>query len=288
MANPRIAWIGIGHLGTPIVQRLIDAGYRPTLYDVSADRLEAFAGKAALAASAAEAAAADLIFSTLPNDAALASVAADVFAAMPGGASYIDLSTVSPDASAAVAARAEERSYLRAPVSGSVSHAEKGILTVLASGPQAAYELAAPVFDCFCGARFHVGSGEEARYLKLMINNLVGSTAALMAESLALGRKAGLDWEKALDVIAASAVASPLVKYKTEALKARDFSPAFTTALMIKDMKLFCDAASALGCAKPLADETLSLLEEQRDAGMGEEDFFATVKLLENKAGLAQ
>lgn len=278
----RIGWIGVGNLATPIVRRLAAAGFEPVLYDLRPP--EGLPGR--VAASLAEAADADAVFSTLPSDAAFESVGRDVLAALRADAVYCDMSTVSPEASARVAAAAGDRAFLRAPVSGSVSHAEKGILTVIASGPRAAYDRLVPVFEHVSAARYHVGEGEEARVLKLIINDLVGSTAALMAEGLTLGRKAGLDWETMLTVIGDSAVASPLVKYKADVLKTRDFAPAFTTDLMVKDMALVAGAAKSFGCQMPLAEATLAMMREHAASGGGAEDFFAVLKLMERKAGL--
>ncbi len=290
--SPSIAWIGVGKLGHPMAMRVADAGFPLTVFDTLTDNTAPFHGKATVAASQVQAlAGAELAISTIPNDAVLTAVAlgADgVIATLPRGAVFVDMSTVSPEASAAVAAEADQAgvAYLRAPVSGSVAHAEQGILTVLCSGDRSAYDRCLPIFDAFSAHSYHVGVGEEARYLKLVINNLVGSTAALLAESLALGRKGGLDWQVMLDVIANSAVASPLVKYKVGPLGKRDFTPAFTTAQMIKDIGLVVDTAEATGCSTPLATETLALLREQAEAGMAEEDFSATVKLMEARAGL--
>lgn len=282
--SDRVAWIGVGNLGGPMVQRLIDAGSRPLLFDVNPKALERFAEVADIAPSLEAVAAADIIVSTLPNDAVLTSVAESLAGSMADGAVYCDMSTVSPQASAEAAALLAGKAYLRAPVSGSVPHAQQGILTVLASGSEAAYARCMPIFQCFAKTFFHVGEGEEARFLKLVINNLVGSTAALMAESLALAGKAGLDPATTLDVLATSAVASPLLKYKVEPLKARDFTPTFTTLMMIKDMGLFAEAAEHLGTPAPLAAVTLRLLAQHAAEDGGEEDFFGLVKLLERQA----
>jgi 3-hydroxyisobutyrate dehydrogenase len=288
-ADQTIAWIGVGNLATPIVARLIAAGIRPTLYDIRADATAPFAGKVEIAASLDEAVAgSDLTFSTIPSHDALHAVAAAVSARGKAGAVWCDMSTVSPQASEDAAALLEGTgiAHLRAPVSGSVGQAEQGVLTVIASGPEDAYQRCLPVFKHFSTQRFHVGHGEEARYMKLLINNMVGSLAAMLAESLAMGTKAGLDWTTMLDVVSASAIASPLLKYKAELLKKRDFSPAFTTDLMIKDMALFEDAASALGCSAPLAGETLALLKDYAAAGGAEEDYYGLVKLFEERAGV--
>lgn len=285
----RIAWIGIGNLGSPMVARLIAAGIRPVLYDVRPEALTPFAGQTDFAETvAATAANADLVFSTIPSDTILTAVAAEVAAALPRGAIYCDMSTVSPRASAEVAILFEraERSYLRAGVSGTVVHAENGVLTMIASGPEQAYVRCLPVFDHFAARCFHAGAAEEARTLKLLINNLVGSTIAVLAESLATGSKAGLDWATMLEVVGASAIASPLLNAKVDALKNRDFTPAFTTDLMIKDISLFTQTAGDLGCQTPMAKQTLTLLAELAEAGGGAEDYLGLVKLLEAKAGL--
>lgn len=278
-----LAWIGVGNLATPIVRRLIAAGHQPVLHDIRP--IEGL--DATVAGSLEEAVGgADLVFSTLPSEAAFESVAAVVLGAMPSGAVYCDLSTVSPAASARVAALAGERAYVRAPVSGSVGHAEAGTLTVIASGPEAAYRRLLPVLERFSASRYHVGEGEEARVLKLMINNLLGGTAALLGESLALGEKAGLDWAMMLDVIGDSAAASPLLKFKVDPMKARDFNPAFTTNLMVKDLTLLIDTAEAAGSDVPMARRAVELLAEHAAAGYGEEDYFGLVQSSEAKAGL--
>ncbi len=282
--SPWVAWIGVGNLGAPMLRRVIAAGHRPLVFDVDPKALEPFAETVDPAPSLAVAATADVIVSTLPRDSILVAVGEEIAAAMSSEAVFCDMSTVSPEASAQVAEMMGDRSYLRAPVSGSVSHAEKGILTVLASGPEAAFDRCRSFFECFASRSFYVGQGEEARYLKLVVNNLVGSTAALMAESLALASKAGLDPATTLEVLANSAVASPLVKYKVEPLKARDFTPTFTTEMMIKDMGLFADAAEALGTPAPMAAVTLDLLRQHAMSGGAEEDFFGLVKLLERQS----
>jgi 3-hydroxyisobutyrate dehydrogenase-like beta-hydroxyacid dehydrogenase len=283
----RVAWIGVGTLATPIVRRLVAAGLRPVLHDPRPAGTAPFADAADVAATASGAAAgADLVFATLPSDAALEAVATAVFPAMRADAVFCDLSTVSPDASARAAALSGGRPYLRAPVSGSVSHAEQGILTVLASGPAEAFERCLPVLSLFSARRLYVGAAEEARVLKLAINSMVGSTAALLAESLTLALKASIDRETALDAIAASAVASPLVAYKVGALKARDYAPAFTAALMAKDMTLVVEAARSLGAPAPLAERTLELLDRLDGAGGAGLDFVALAELFAADAGL--
>ncbi|GAB5376533.1 MAG: NAD(P)-dependent oxidoreductase [Acuticoccus sp.] len=278
-----IAWIGVGNLATPIVERLVAAGETLVLCDV---RPLPDLGAQVAPDAATAAAEADIVFSTLPSDASFAAVADTVFGAMKPDAVYCDMSTVSPRVSAEVAARAGERAYLRAPVSGTVGHARAGALTVFASGPEAVLRRVEPVFAHFASAVHHVGAAEEARVVKLIVNNLVGATAALLGESLALGEKAGLDWSMMLDLMDSSAAASPILKIKIDPMKARDYRPAFTTDLMVKDLSLVVETARDLGCDTPMAETTLALMKAHARAGHGNEDYFGVVQTLEERAGM--
>ena len=116
--------------------------------------------------------------------------------------------------------------YVRAPLSGSTALAEKAALTVLASGDADAWTTVLPYIERMASRHFYLGPGEEARYMKLVLNTLVGATSAVLSEALALGESGDLDRARMMEVICESAVASPLLAYKREALVANDFSPA--------------------------------------------------------------
>src|SRR3954451_14344159 len=264
--QPVIGWIGLGKMGLPIVGNLLNSGFEVVVYDVDAQRTETLAQRGARPSKdiAGVAASAQLIFSIIPDDAALQKVALGpqgVIANAPDGAVYIDMSTVSPSVSETVrdAARARAIDFIAAPVSGSTVLAEKAQLTVFASGPESAFKRALPVFEALAARQYYVGAQEQARYLKLAINHLVGSTAVLLAEALTLGKKGGLDWTEMLTVIGDSVAASPLIKYKLEPLKQRDFSPAFSSRQMLKDMSLVVDAGVEAGV--PMA--AAALVREQ-------------------------
>ncbi|MEM8796387.1 MAG: NAD(P)-dependent oxidoreductase [Pseudomonadota bacterium] len=287
MPDKKIGWIGVGLLGTPIVERFLGAGYDVVLHSRRRQSLEAFEGKALLVNSPAEVAAeADIIFSALPGDKAFESVATEVLKALKPGQIYCDISTVSPEISIKVSEECGE--FVRAPVSGSVTHAKAGNLVVLGSGIKSTFDELAPVFSVFSNTQLYVGPGDQARYLKLLINNLVGATAGLMAESLIVGEKAGLNRDLVLDALAQSAVGSPLVKYKAETLKAENYAPAFPTTAMVKDITLFAEAAGKLNCASPYADLTVGLLKENAAReSRGEEDFSALTKLFSERASFS-
>jgi 3-hydroxyisobutyrate dehydrogenase-like beta-hydroxyacid dehydrogenase len=207
---------------------------------------------------------------------------------MKPGSIYVDMSTVSPEVSAEVSAAAEAAgiAYLRAPVSGSIALAEVGKLTIMVSGPAAAYERCEPIFDAMGAQNFYLGDGDQARYLKLVINLLVGTTGAVLAEALTLGRKGGLDWNQMIDVIGVSAAASPYIQYNVAPLKARDFTPQFTTEQMVKDSRLISKAGHAAGVPLAIGDAMLATFEQTIEAGYGGENLTAAIKMIEAKSGL--
>lgn len=289
MKRPVIGWIGLGKMGAPMCDHLLKAGYVLHVYDVNTAQVQAFAAKGAVACADIPglAAAVDVVISMVPDDSVLYQVSLDVLEHLAPGNCYADMSTVSPKASAKVADAAAQHhiDYVCAPVSGSTELAQKAALTVFTSGPQRACEALEPIFTSFSSSRYHVGSSHQARYLKLAINHLVGSTAALMAEALVLGLKGDIAWHVMLEVMGASVIASPLVKYKLATLQSRDFAPAFSAAQMRKDMGLVQAAGEACGAQMPMA----ALAHEyfQRYATHSpDRDFFGVVEDVEASSGL--
>jgi 3-hydroxyisobutyrate dehydrogenase len=290
--TPRLGWIGLGKMGTPICRNLLAKAFPLAVYDIDPARAGVLAEQGARPAAdlAALAAGADVVLSMVPDDDALRTAVlgqGGVLAQMAPGSVYVDLSTVSPRASEEVAAAAEAGGvgYVCAPVSGSTVLAEQAALTVFASGPADAYRRCEPVFAALAARQYYVGTDQQARYLKLAVNHFVGTTAVVMAEALALGRKGGLDWAQMLEVIGASVAASPLVKYKLEPLKQRDFAPAFSAAQMLKDMSLVAGAGAAEGVAMPLAALVRDRYADYAANAAGR-DFFGIVEDVEARSGL--
>jgi 3-hydroxyisobutyrate dehydrogenase-like beta-hydroxyacid dehydrogenase len=289
----RVSWIGLGRMGSSMASLILQAGYPLLVYSRSkASRQGLVSQGAAEAGSLAECAApADCIFCSLSDDAALAQVALGpqgVLAHARRGAIFAETSTVSTQISAQVAQEADARGidYLRLPISGNAASARTGNVTVLVSGPQAAWLRIKPVVEAFSKAQVYLGTGEEARVMKLVVNALVVNFAQTMAEALTLGRKAGLDWDLMLDTLAQSTLASPWLKLKAGLLKQRDFSPTMTTRLILKDLDLMLSAARTHEVPMPLTASTRQLLQMTVGAGFGEDDFLATIKLAEQQAGL--
>ena len=288
-----VGWIGLGKMGAPMAGNLVKAGVPLSVHNRTRKRTHDLEGAGAAIADsvAALAGSTDVVISMVSDDHALEAVSLGpdgAFAAMAPGAIFIDMSTVSPTASARIAEAAEAKgiAYLRAPVSGSVALAETATLTILVSGPRDAYDQCVALFEAMGAKNYHVGTGEQARVLKLSLNMMVGITAAMMGEALAFGEGGGLDWEQMLEVIGNSAVASPLVGYKVGPLKARDFTPAFTASQMAKDFDLALAAAKDTNVPMPITALVRQFWTTMDATGKGELDFFAYVTLLEEMAGL--
>ena len=284
----QIGWVGVGKMGLPMASHLLAAGHEVFACDLSPELVQAVVvrGARAAASPAAAAAQAEVVFSSIPDDAALREIAKGILAGARSGAIYVDTSTVSAEASGEVAASAAARGvhYLRVTVSGNNKMAEAKALTVMASGERAVYEKCRPLLALFGPTQYYVGEAEQARTLKLAVNLMVYATIAGLAEALAIGQRGGVDWQQMLDVMAASAIGSPLLKAKNGALKARDFSATFTCLQARKDLGLIAGAAGASGVPAPVAEIAARLIEDCIAHGGGGEDYAAMIKSVERAA----
>lgn len=271
--------IGVGNMGTAIAERLLDAGFPLVVYNRTPQKAEPLVARGAdVAGDTADLAAqVDVVLTSLPDDAALESVAREVAAAARPGTVLVDVSTVSPAVSERVAHLAEAASlgYLRAPVSGNPTVVRAGNLSFIVSGPRKTLDRVEPVLRAVGSTVHYIGDGEQARIVKLAINLMIAGLAELISEALVLGEAAGVARADLLEVMATSAVGAPLVKYKTEPLLNDDFSATFTTALMEKDIDLILDAADENGVELPVAREMKALLRATSEAGYADNDFIA-------------
>lgn len=277
-------------MGLPMAGHLAAAGHALTVSDPCAERLERARAQGLAVAHDVPAAlgAAAIVFSSLPHDAALRAVAAQVAAAARPGTIHVDTSTVSLQASREAAQALEARGVVpvRTAVSGNNKMAEAAQLTVLASGPRPAYDRVLPLLKAFGPHQFYLGEAEQARLMKLVVNLMIAQTSAMLAEALTLGRKGGLDWQTMWQVLGASAVASPIVKAKSAQLSRRDFTPTFTVEQMIKDLDLILAAGAASQVPLMQTAMTQKLMHAAVVQGDGLDDYAAIIKVVERGAGI--
>jgi 3-hydroxyisobutyrate dehydrogenase-like beta-hydroxyacid dehydrogenase len=287
-----IAWLGVGKMGLPIAGRIAAAGFRVTAFDVNADRLAAARQLGlGVAASATEAVTGkSVVFTSLPDDKAMRDLllSKGLLEAMAPQSILVETSTVSAEISAELgdAANGHRIDYLRLPVSGNASLANTGALTCFVSGPKAAFERVKPLLASFTRAQTYLGKAEQARYAKLAVNLMIAVSAGMMAESLALARKGGIGWQDILKVLDDSAVASPMVKYKTPPLAKRDFESTFSCRQMAKDLDLILGAGHSAGVPLQLAAQVRETYASLIAQGDGDADYVATVLHMERLSGL--
>jgi 3-hydroxyisobutyrate dehydrogenase-like beta-hydroxyacid dehydrogenase len=296
----RVAVLGLGRMGIPISARLEGAGHELTVWNRSPGPTQAYTdrGIRVLGRPSEAWEHADVCITMLADGPALEAVALgedgllaveanEVLASETSGA-LVDMSTVGADTSARVADECGRRgvSFLRAPVSGNPSVVAAGNLGIIVSGPRDAFDRLGDTLRDIGPNLFYVGAGEESRIVKLALNVMIGGTAQLIAEALVLAEKYGIDRATMLEVIGGTAVGSPFVKYKTDALVADDYSSTFTSSLMYKDLALALEAAQAVGAPLPVAAVTQQLVEACIATGLGDADFTALLPRLRREAGL--
>ena len=290
---PKVGFIGIGKMGLPMVEHLRRAGYDVTVFDLNHANLEPArrAGCRVAETLGGCASQADVLFSSMPNDGALDAITGSggVFDHLNKTAIYVDTSTVSPALSAKVAERAAAAgiAYVRTAVSGNPVTARAAALTVMASGPQDAHERIKPLLETFGKTHFYLGTGEQARVLKLVINLMIAGTAGLLAEALVLGEKGGLEWGQMLEIIGKSAAGSPMVGYKVPPLTVRDYTSTFSGFQMIKDLDLILGEGARSGVPLALTAHMRQMYEAICAQGDGELDYISTVRLVERLAGIS-
>jgi len=291
--KPNLGWIGLGKMGSPMSTHLLKAGYKLAVYDVVPSAMSALMRQGATAADspADVAERADIIISMIPDDPALEAVAEGprgILQSAKQGLIYIDMSTVSPAVSARVGKIAEEKGirFLRATVSGSTESAISATLTIMVSGPEDAFVQVRPIFEKLGRKVFHVGPDDQARYLKLLVNMMVGITSAMTAEALIFGKRGGLDWHQMIDIINNSVIASPLIGFKTPLLKKRDFPAAFTAAQMTKDFDLALDTGRKMDIPMPLTALVRQLYGAMKASAKAELDYFGLLTQMEEMAGI--
>jgi len=291
----KIGWIGLGNMGNPMSRNLLKAGNGVTVWNrTKAKADDVVAAGAAWADSPKDvAAASDFIFTMVADGSALHAAAFGdngLVAGLAPGKTVIDMSTVSVAESAKVneAIEAAGCKFLRAPVTGSTVLAQAGTLGILASGDKGAYDKTLPLLEVMGGNQFYLGGGDEARVMKLSLNLMIATTMQMEAEAVVMAEKAGLDVQQVCDIIAGSAVGSPLTGYKAKLIGQGNYAPAFSVKLMIKDLKLALAVADQYGVAMESTNVTKTRLEAAASKGYGDMDFAVLTKLLEEESGYSR
>jgi 3-hydroxyisobutyrate dehydrogenase/2-hydroxy-3-oxopropionate reductase len=267
------------------------AGFPLIVWNRTPSRSGALAAEgAAVAADPSDLADADIVVTMLADADAVQAVVvhSGLLQSLRPGTIVVDMSTIGPAAAQelARAVSAHDSTFLDAPVSGSVSVAETAQLFAMVGGDEDAYLHATPVLDAMTKGHMLLGPAGAGAAMKLAVNAMIAVTNEAIAETLTLASRWGIDSERAYDVIASGAVASPFVLYKRNAFLHPQTEPvAFTTRLMHKDVGLARRLAAELGVRTPALDAAHTVLDDAVGKGLAERDMTAVFELLSRPAG---
>jgi 3-hydroxyisobutyrate dehydrogenase-like beta-hydroxyacid dehydrogenase len=292
-ARPAVGFIGLGAMGAPMADRLVEAGETVIVFNRTAAKAERFRGRAKIAASPAEMAEeADVVFACVTTADAYLDVLLGQNGVIRGSRAktYVHLGTNEVAVVTELAAALGEHGIatIDAPITGGVSRAREGTLTAMASGPRTAFDRALPLMKRYANKIVYLSERVgDAQVMKLVNNVLSAANLALACEAMVLGRKAGLDPTAMVDVLnnGSGQNSATLTKIPAQILT-RQFNHGGGLALMVKDLEAFRGEASLHNVSIPLTEAVIATLRAAMDVEGGTADITRIICPMERAAGV--
>jgi 3-hydroxyisobutyrate dehydrogenase len=282
---PRVAFLGLGIMGSGMARRLLGAGFNVSVYNRSAGRTRPLAEAGALVTASPRDAAsrADIVFTMVADDDASRAVWEGDEGAIAGvkrGALLVECSTVTVDRIGELAAAAERCgcTLVDAPVTGSKIQAAAGELTFLVGASESSLETVRPALAAMGRTIIHLGPVGSGALVKLINNFLCGVQAASLAEAIAIVERSTLDRGRAVEAIVGGSPGSPVVRTLAARMMAPDFTPNFYLHLLAKDMRYAIAEGESRGVPMRTASTALGLLDSAIARGDGDRDMAAVVE----------
>jgi 3-hydroxyisobutyrate dehydrogenase-like beta-hydroxyacid dehydrogenase len=288
-----LGYVGLGVMGSAVSRRLLDAGHAVTVWNRTREKADPLlAAGAAWADSPREVAErSEFVFTMVTNTAAVRAVTDGedgILAALRPGKVYVDMSTASPANTRALAERvaAAGAQMLDSPVSGTSITVEQGKASLMVGGDDDAFERARPVLEAIGPRVIHVGPSGAAVTMKIAVNLSLAVQMLAFSEGVLLAEKTGIPREKAVEVMLASVVASPMVAYRGPLVLGHPDEVWFDCHMMQKDMNLALELGRELDVPLPTTAVTNELLSAANGMGMGERDFAVLFDVLASMSGV--
>ena len=291
--SKHVGFIGLGAMGTPMAERLLNDGYTLTIFDVNAAVAQALATKGAHVAASPQAVAdaVETVLISLPTPDIVKQVTTGPAGLIHGSKvkTVVDLSTTGSSMAqwvhGALAVKGIE--FVDSPVSGGRGGAIAGTLAVMVSSQTATYEQLTPILKNI-GKLFFIGDKPGMAQTMKLANNLLSAAAmAATSEAIGMGVKAGLDPSIMIDVINAGSGMSTASRDKfPRAILPRKFDYGFTTALMYKDVRLCMQESQDLGVSMPVANAVRDMWQKTNDDFGGDQDFTNIIRVVEQSMGV--
>ena len=289
----KLGYVGLGAMGGLMAERLMSKGHTVTGYNRTRSKAQPLIDKGLLWADSprAVAAAAEATFVMVTNSAALEAVANGpdgLLAGLGAGKLLIDMSTVSPAVSRALAekVRAQGSDMVDAPVSGSVVTLLQGKLSVMVGGQQSGFDRAKPLLDDVGPRVTYVGANGLALSMKIAINLSLAVQMLAFSEGLLLAERSGIARETAVDVMTHSVIGSPMVQYRGPMVLNMPDDAWFDVNMMQKDMLLALEMGRQLDVPLPTTAVTNEMLTAARGMGLAKKDFAILYEALARMAGV--
>ncbi len=293
LTQHRIGWIGTGRMGIPMVTRLLAAGADVSVWNRTRSKAEPLAEHGATVVDdIQDLADCDIVFTmvTGPDDFIQVTLGEKGVLSKDGVKPklLVDCTTISEDASRQVRAAAADMgvAMLDAPVSGNNKMVEAGLLSIVASGDAAAFDMAKPYLEALGQSVTYVGAGEASRIVKICHNVFLGVMTQSLAELLVLAEKHGVPRRAFMEFINGSSVGSRFSTYKTDAFVKLDYTPTFTAPLLRKDLDLGLAAGREKEVPMPVAALTRELVQNTIGHGHTENDFAVMLDVEAANAGI--
>ena len=293
MAN--LGFVGLGVMGSEMVSRLLSKGHTITGYNRTRAKAQRLIDRGMKWGDSPRAvcAAADVTFSMVTNEKALAAVMEGpdgILSAVAPGKFLIDMSTVSPHYSRSVAAKAREKGadMIDAPVSGSVITLQEGKLSVMVGGRRETFDRLKPILDDIGPKVTYVGDNGLALSMKIATNLSLAVQMMAFCEGVLLAEKSGIAREVAVDVLTNSAIASPMIKYRGPFVLTMPAEAWFDVNMMQKDMMLALDMGRALDVPLPTTAASNEFLTAARGMGFAKRDFAVVFEVLARMSGVVK
>src|SRR5512137_25958 len=287
----RIGFVGIGLMGQQMSKRLLAAGFPVMVWNrtkaKAADLLAAGAAWGESPRAVAEAS--DVVIAMVTDSAASEAVIAGpqgVLAGAHSGLTLIDMGSVAPETSRAMAERARAKGVpmLDAPVTGNPKVASEGKLGIMVGGPQATFDACLPIFQAMGVKIVYAGPNGMGSTLKLVNNLILGVAIHAAGEALVLATKAGLDPQAVIEITSVGGARTGAMETRGPRMVQRDFSPHFSVNNMYKDLSNVVKLAEECGVSLPVAGAAREILRAAKSQGKGDLDSCAVMTVLEAMA----